>query len=69
MTSEGRDDSRTEKRSNDFRFKLVWWEPGDKCGTAYGDGFWVDTTSALLHFSGSHGLIVLPTKTMTFILK
>jgi len=63
------DGTKREKNGKDFKFKLAWWEEDGKCSTAYGDEYWVDTASSILHFEGSHGEIVIPTKTMRFVIK
>lgn len=60
---------RRDKSGLEYRYKLAWWEEDGKCSVAIGNSFWIDTASALLHFEGSHGEIVIPTKTMRFVIK
>jgi len=52
-----------------FKHKLVWWEEQEKCCAAYGNDYWIDTSSAVLHFEGLKGEILIPTRMMKFVLK
>ena len=65
------EDNRRDRFGNqrEYRFKLAWWEDENKCCIAYGDGYWIDTSSALLHFDGLQGEILIPTRTMKFVVK
>lgn len=60
-----------EKDGKRYKYKLAWWENDNegRCSIAYGDEYWTDTASSLLHFMGSHGEVVIPTKTMKFVIK
>jgi hypothetical protein len=70
MTGEpGSFDDDTRRRSKDSKYKLAWWEDDTKCCTAYGDKYWIDTSSALLHFEGTQGEILIPTRMMKFVVK
>jgi hypothetical protein len=61
--------SRRDKNGTEYRFKLAWWEEEGKCSVAMGNSFWIDSASSLLHFDGSHGEIIIPTKMMKFVIK
>ena len=69
MTVEETKAFKRERFGKDYKFKLAWWEDENKCCTAYGDDYWIDTSSALLHFQGLQGEILIPTRTMRFVVK
>lgn len=73
MSSESGEVENGNERNSKHLFKLVWWEDDTKScvswGIRYGECFWIDTASGLLHFSGSKGDVMLPIKTMKFVLK
>jgi hypothetical protein len=69
MGSDENKTARRDKSGNAYRYKLAWWEEDGKCSVATGDSFWIDTSSSLLHFEGSHGEIIIPTKTLKFVIK
>lgn len=69
MSSNSDEYEDSTRRSAKHKFKLVWWEEESKSCTAYGDKLWVDTASCLLHFEGSHGEILIPIRTMKFVVK
>lgn len=57
-------------KQEQFRFKLAWQEEeGKPWCTARGNSFRYDTATCVLIFDGSHGEIILPTRTMKFVIK
>jgi len=62
--------NKIDDKGNEYKYKLVWWEDESKRpGVAYGNEFFVDTSSCLLYFEGRDGQIIIPTRTGKFIVK